>query len=526
MSPNGSLHVLQIQASSLDAARIRRSLIGAHPDASLSTVTSLQAGINALASVEFDVCLLDLELSGVPSLDAVRAIRDHDSGVPIVVLTDGDNETLALDALNEGAQDYILKSSPMESSLARIIRHSIRRNEYRRRNDELLQDLQQHRGLLVRKNRRLRQLIRTAHDFVDNVSHEFRTPLTVIKEYASLIREGVVGPINDDQERFLTIVEDRSDDLNIMIDDMLDSSRLKTGLLVSHRRPCTVGEVIGHVRSTLERKAAARGCRLRIDQSEELPTIFCDPEKAHRVLTNLVVNAIKFSPENAEVVVAASDRPDEQEVVLTVTDSGTGIAEEDQQRIFERFRQVGADTRSSTKGFGIGLAIARELMELNFGRISVESQLGKGSRFSITFPYADAEEITRRFVRRLLSASPEFGHSTVSVVEFTLPESVSDELAEDTESFLFYLQRSDDLVIPLGKRVWAVLLPVDSRGAQAFLDRVEECRTQANRNRPQGSLPGLAGRLLGVFSLRDEKDQIVTCVSDNHPSQELHICHV
>ena len=224
-----------------------------------------------------------------------------------------------------------------------------------------LRKLETARGLLEKKNHRLARLYRTAHRFVDHVSHEFRTPLTVVKEYVSLMCDGLLGPTNAEQQRFLDIVNNRADDLNHMVDDMLDVSKLEAGILTVYRTPACLADIVNHVRVGLERRATLQDVRLEIEMPHDLPPIYCDTEKIGRVLVNLVVNAIKFSRRP----VCPYDRPLEagaDEVLVRVSDNGPGIPPQDLPRLFRRFKQLGAPTNASTKGFGLGLSIARELV--------------------------------------------------------------------------------------------------------------------------------------------------------------------
>ena len=148
--------------------------------------------------------------------------------------------------------------------------------------------------VLERKNRRLEELYQTAHRFVDNVSHEFRTPLTVIMEYASLMQDGVVGELTSEQQQMLDVISDRAGDLNNMVNDMLDISKLETSMLGMWRCVCTVDDALDRVRDSLLKKASVKQIDLRFDIPEGLPEVFCDDEKIGRVLVNLVTNAIKF----------------------------------------------------------------------------------------------------------------------------------------------------------------------------------------------------------------------------------------
>src|SRR5262249_17066536 len=201
---------------------------------------------------------------------------------------------------------------------------------------------------------------------------------------------------------YLDIVVSRVDDLATMVEDMLDTSRLEAGVLGLCRKDSNVQDIIEHARPILQRKAASIKVALNIEIDEGLPEVFCDPEKIERILINLVVNALKVSREKGRVTIWCRHDPELCELDVGVTDEGPGIAPVDLQVIFDRFKQIGRDVRASTKGFGLGLNIARELVQLNYGDIRVESTLGKGSTFSFSIPTADRSAMARRYLKRLM----------------------------------------------------------------------------------------------------------------------------
>jgi two-component sensor histidine kinase len=239
-------------------------------------------------------------------------------------------------------------------------------------------------------------LCQTAERFVDDVSHEFRTPLTVIQGYCTAMADGLAGPVAPQQMEFLQIVLDRTRDLAQMVDDLLDSSKLRAGSLRVDRKSHDIQQIFDLVRRPLQAKAAANKIRLCESIEPGLPPVFADAEKASRVIVNLVVNAVKFSSEGGEVVLSAC-RGQDGEIRIEVRDHGRGIAPADLEIIFKRFRQVGMAQRSSTKGFGLGLSIAKELAGLNLGMIGVESAVGTGSTFWFTLPTMDWNAIFSRF---------------------------------------------------------------------------------------------------------------------------------
>jgi signal transduction histidine kinase len=360
-------------------------------------------------------------------------------------------------------------------------------------------------ALLQKKNRRLANLSRTANEFVDNVSHEFRTPLTVIKEYASLVRDGLAGAVSDEQKRMLTVVEDRADDLNTMVDNMLDVSKLKSGLLGICRKNCQVEEILDRVRLGLERKAAVKDVELKFEVDPLLPVVFCDPEKAGRVLINLATNAIKFCGRPGHVWLSCHREADGTGVKLGVRDDGNGIDPENQQAIFRRFKQLGASIRSNTKGFGLGLSIAKQLIELNLGEIAIESQVGQGSTFSFTLPPADPREVLRRYLKWI--DRRRNGSSQLVLLQAEIDESTSVTLADDGNLFLNHLLCSTDLLIRNRPTQWLVVLPVAEIEIADFRKRVEKEIREANRNRIREPLPEIRLKVLGAWCVGSDRDK-------------------
>ncbi len=473
-------------------------------------VDQLSTALARLALGGIDVALVDLSLPDSSGMDTFQAIRTAAPDVPIVVFTGMEDEKFVLEMLHQGAQDYLLKHDVEPKLLARSLRFAIERH----RNaalEECLLKLDGAHALLQKKNRRLAKLYRTAHEFVDNVSHEFRTPLTVIKEYTSLVREGVVGPVSDEQKKMLIVVEDRADDLNTMVDDMLDVSKLKSGLLGICRQECQVAEILDHVRLGLERKAAVKGVELEFEIDPLLPTLFCDPEKAGRVLINLTTNAIKFCGQPGHVRLSCHRESDRTGVKFGVSDNGSGISAENQEAIFRRFKQLGESERSSTKGFGLGLSIAKQLVELNLGAITLESHVGSGSTFFFTLPPADPREVLRRYLKWI--ERRRNGSSQLALVEANVEESTSATLADDVNLFLNHLLRSTDLLFRSGPTKWLVVLPVAEIEVDEFRERVAKKMGEANRNRLGEPLPEIRMKFLAAWRVGSDRDELLNRLS-------------
>jgi signal transduction histidine kinase len=277
----------------------------------------------------------------------------------------------------------------------------------------------------VSENEQLTELCQTAERFVDDVSHEFRTPLTVIQGYCAALSDGLAGPVSPQQQEFLHIVLDRTRDLAQMVDDLLDSSKLRAGSLRVDRQEHDVESILALVRVTLEAKAVANRVCFREQIEPGLPHVFADAEKAGRVILNLVINAIKFSPEGAEVTLSVR-AGESGDIQFSVSDHGPGIAAENLSLIFERFKQVGDQRRFSTNGFGLGLSIVKELVALNLGNIDVRSEVGKGSTFSFTLPIMDRQSILSRFIE---NNAPEIdSENSISILRVVPKRGVPDDI--------------------------------------------------------------------------------------------------
>jgi PAS domain S-box-containing protein len=326
--------------------------------------------------------------------------------------------------------------------------------------------------LLTSTNQRLSTMYETAHDFVDNVAHEFRTPLTVIKEFAAIMEEGLVGALNAEQSDYLRVICARVDDLNGLVNDMLDLSRLEAGLIGVSRRECTIEDIVGRVESILQRRAKASNVDFAVEIEAGLPALFCDPEKIGRVLINLGVNAFKYGGDKGGVRLWARYSANPREIVIGVSDRGPGIPAEKLEMIFERFRQAGG-LRDTAKGFGLGLSIVRELADLNLGEIAVQSTVGEGTTFSLTLPIFDPPAIVGRYVAKL--ARERTSSFYVSDIRIALSGAVDTVAADDCEAFLQQQVKREDLLMRLGRDSW-ILLTADKRDTdmRAKADRLRD----------------------------------------------------
>lgn len=229
----------------------------------------------------------------------------------------------------------------------------------------------------------LRRLERVRRDFVANVSHEFKTPLTAIQGFAETLLSGALDD-KANRERFVEIIREHARRLARLTDDLLKLSRIEAGRLELQIRPIRVQALVNGCVETALLKAQAKGLQIHVDLQDNAPEVRGDGAQLGEVLQNLLDNALQYTPSGGQIEVKA--RSNGGGVTFTVTDTGIGIPQSDLERIFERFYRVDAARSREAGGTGLGLAIARHIVEAHGGRIWVESAVGQGSRFHFRIP--------------------------------------------------------------------------------------------------------------------------------------------
>jgi two-component system phosphate regulon sensor histidine kinase PhoR len=239
----------------------------------------------------------------------------------------------------------------------------------------------------------LRKLERVRRDFVANVSHEFRTPLTAIQGFAETL---LAGAIDDSQNRtrFLEIILEHSRRLARLTEDLLVLSKMDAERLELEIRRLGVSQLIESCLETAQRRGSEKDLRISVNLPPNLPDIAGDRRRLAEVLQNLLDNAIQYTLPGGQIIVSAESA--EKEIILTVSDTGIGIPKADQPRIFERFYRVDVARSREAGGTGLGLAIAKHLVEVHGGRLWVDSEIGQGSQFHFSVPLFDTEHPAAR----------------------------------------------------------------------------------------------------------------------------------
>ncbi|MFA6316256.1 MAG: hybrid sensor histidine kinase/response regulator [Elusimicrobiota bacterium] len=334
---------------------------------------------DALARLEpggFDFILLDLFLPDSQGLATVGKVMAKVPKTAVVVMADFQTGPLAVLAIQEGAQDYLVKGHMDRGMLMRSIRNAVERKTIIQRKDESLQ----------------------------NLSHELRNPLAaLVGSMRALSEAGRGSGIPASMNSLIEIASRSTNHLWAMIEDLLDVTRVETGRLPVVPEFLSLRELIGQSVKGCAGLALEKGIAMAADLAPGLPPVLADPVRVRQILINLVSNSLKFTPEGGSIRVEARVLADDPAFVrVDVRDTGCGVSEEEKERLFQRLYQTESGGGDHHKGLGLGLFICKELVMRQGGRIWVESVQGTGSVFSFTLPVFSLEGN----LRRVLGGSP------------------------------------------------------------------------------------------------------------------------
>jgi signal transduction histidine kinase len=223
-------------------------------------------------------------------------------------------------------------------------------------------------------------------EFVSAVSHELRTPLTSIKGYAAILIAGKIGEVPPAVKERLAKINTHSDNLVSLINNLLDIARIESGRQEMKFAAYKIKNIVENVADLLAPQITAKGVKLQLQLAREIEEVYVDSSHAERVLINLLSNAIKFTPQNGTITVSSSPTLDGGYAVFSVSDTGIGIPASETQKLFNEFFRVDNEINQNVKGTGLGLVLAKNIVQAHRGKIWVQSRVGQGTAFYFTLP--------------------------------------------------------------------------------------------------------------------------------------------
>lgn len=435
-----------------------------------------QEGLKKVKEGKYDLVLTDLKMPGLDGLQLITEIAKIKPEVLTVLMTGHGTVDSAVEAMKQGASDYLLKPLNLDETIVRIKKVLEERQRFMRLKDFADQ--------LEKANQELRRIDAIKSEFVSVASHELRTPLAAIKNAIQLILQGKTGEINENQAKFLTMADRNINRLVNIINDLLNLSRIESGRISLNFESIPIRPLFEMVVSSLRPQAETKSIKIEMDLPENTLSVYADREKVEQILVNLIGNAIKFTPEGGTIRLRAQPFSDEKQpdhlkkIAISVEDNGIGIPSEHLEKIFEKFHQVNGSLHRSVGGTGLGLAITKGLVEAHQGKIWVESKVGEGSTFTFTLPLSKGE-------RRDISFRMIFDRAFRRALENQLPLTLllikilgdPDEEIQATlgEKIKHSLCRKGDILFRKEKeRVLAALCETDLQGAQIIRKRIED----------------------------------------------------
>lgn len=231
-----------------------------------------------------------------------------------------------------------------------------------------------------------KELDRMRSDFVSRVSHELRTPIVTTQNSIALLLDGATGALNKDQEKFLVLAQRNLKRLGLLIDDLLDLSKMEASKMKIDRTLCSIKKLIDEVGETMTAWVKTKNIKVEKLIQEDIPEISIDSNRIIQVLNNIIGNAVKFTPANGIITVEAKLDETKKSIVVSITDTGIGIDKEDLSKVFDKFQQIGERVSTDMSGTGLGLTISREIIELHGGKMWAESSKNQGAKIIFTLP--------------------------------------------------------------------------------------------------------------------------------------------
>ena len=414
----------------------------------VDTVNNGEDALTMAAAKDYAAILLDYTLPTINGLEVLRRLKPVNGEPPVIMLTAGGNERLAVEALHLGAEDYMIKDvgQTYMDLLPHVINAALMKLELRRQNDLAQERLKYYVEELERQNNALLQEVRerselenrlreskdraeaaniAKSEFLANMSHEIRTPMNAVIGLSNIL--AMSKPLTDRQKEFIHTLQLSADALLALINDLLDISKIEARTVELEHIPFSMSRMVQEIISIMSVRASEKGLDFELDDQVGDTTYIGDPNRIRQVLLNLCSNAVKFTDKGGVIVAirhAMRIDSDKMDVTISVRDTGIGIPDEKIDTIFEKFVQADSSINRKYGGTGLGLAISKTLVEIMGGEITVESVPDLGSVFTVTLPLEvdrSAADETRAELATGTDAYPASARPCILVVDDYAP---------------------------------------------------------------------------------------------------------
>ena len=332
------------------------------------TAENAQSGLRKIREIKPDLVLIDLKMPGMSGMEMLEEIGQIDPDIISIVITGYATIESAVEAMKLNAYDFL--SKPFTPDQLRIV---IERGLERRR---LITESEQ----LRREKEMMRE------NFITLVSHQLRSPLASVKQYFGVIQEGFAGEVNYKQKKIIEKASGYIDNLVQLINDWLNVSRVEAGRIKDLSEPVYLSAVLSEILEALKPHAEAKKVALELNSADNLPPLYGDPKCLKEAFLNILNNAIVYNREGGKVTVTVKEQG--EDLTVEISDTGIGISHENLPFIFEEFFRVKNKETQHITGTGLGLPIAKKIIEAHNGYVKVVSEQGKGTTFSIFLPKA------------------------------------------------------------------------------------------------------------------------------------------
>ncbi len=372
------INILLIEDDSVDVL-----LLSEHLSESTSLIfhldrfEDLPGSMEDVKSLNPDIILLDLGLAHTQGLETLDALIDLVGfKYPILILTGNNDEEAGIEAIKKGAQDYLIKGYVNTDLLVRGIRYSIERHSLHKELENMLESVQ--------------EMDRMRMDFFSCLNHELRSPMTVINGFTDILLKGYAGELNKKQKDYISSIGNSSSHMLTLINDVLDYSQLESGKSTLNYTTFSISDIFDECKPLITSFKIRKNLDVSITVKDKGRMITADRIKLKQILFNLLSNAMKFTPACGNVSIMSGFKEDMLEVMIE--DTGIGIPEDKISSVFDPFIQIGTIMDDSQKGTGLGLNLVKRYVQMHGGSIYLESEVGKGSRFTFTIPVNGSKE--------------------------------------------------------------------------------------------------------------------------------------